>query len=167
MRVVALPSRPVPHGLAPSRGSRSQSSRSESVSLARPTGQDPVRCAAFQRVRDRSVEQRSRSGAVLLPDFCDDPADTVVAVATSHRSAVVLRDDITAAPSTAPLKAPEVDEATARMMQDVPGGPADDQRASSKSVLLNTFVVKKKRCRVYFHRGTLIWETERPPYSKR
>lgn len=54
------------------------------------------------------------------------------------------------------------------MMQDVPGGPvADDQRASSKSVLLNTFVVKKKRCRVYFHRGTLIWETERPPYSKR
>lgn len=38
---------------------------------------------------------------------------------------------------------------------------------SSNSVLLNTFVVKKKRCRVYFHRGTLIWETERPPYSKR
>ncbi|KYN20529.1 hypothetical protein ALC57_07128 [Trachymyrmex cornetzi] len=53
------------------------------------------------------------------------------------------------------------------MMQDIPGGPTDDQRASSKSVLLNTFVVKKKRCRVYFHRGTLIWETERPPYSKR
>lgn len=38
---------------------------------------------------------------------------------------------------------------------------------SSNSVLLNTFIVKKKRCRVYFHRGTLIWETERPPYSKR
>ncbi|KAF7393296.1 hypothetical protein HZH66_009129 [Vespula vulgaris] len=37
---------------------------------------------------------------------------------------------------------------------------------SSKSVLLNTFVVKKKRCRVYFHRGTLIWETERPPYMR-
>jgi len=53
------------------------------------------------------------------------------------------------------------------MMQDISGGPADDQRASSKSVLLNTFIVKKKRCRVYFHRGTLIWETERPPYSKR
>ncbi|XP_071570266.1 ceramide kinase isoform X2 [Temnothorax nylanderi] len=52
------------------------------------------------------------------------------------------------------------------MMQDVAGGPADDQRAASKSVLLNTFVVKKKRCRVYFHRGTLIWETERPPYTR-
>ncbi|XP_018362135.1 PREDICTED: ceramide kinase-like [Trachymyrmex cornetzi] len=52
------------------------------------------------------------------------------------------------------------------MMQDIPGGPTDDQRASSKSVLLNTFVVKKKRCRVYFHRGTLIWETERPPYTR-
>ncbi|XP_066583603.1 ceramide kinase isoform X1 [Prorops nasuta] len=37
---------------------------------------------------------------------------------------------------------------------------------SSKSVLLNTFVIKKKRCRVYFHRGTLIWETERPPYTR-
>jgi len=53
------------------------------------------------------------------------------------------------------------------MTQDIPGAPADDQRAASNSVLLNTFVVKKKRCRVYFHRGTLIWETERPPYSKR
>ncbi|XP_018352225.1 PREDICTED: ceramide kinase [Trachymyrmex septentrionalis] len=52
------------------------------------------------------------------------------------------------------------------MMQDISGGPADDQRASSKSVLLNTFIVKKKRCRVYFHRGTLIWETERPPYTR-
>lgn len=36
----------------------------------------------------------------------------------------------------------------------------------SQTVLLNTFVIKKKRCRVYFHQGTLIWETERPPYSK-
>lgn len=51
------------------------------------------------------------------------------------------------------------------MMQDTPGASADDR--ASKSVLLNTFVVKKKRCRVYLHRGTLIWETERPPYSKR
>jgi len=51
------------------------------------------------------------------------------------------------------------------MMQEIPGAPADDHRAS-KSVLLNTFVVKKKRCRVYLHRGTLVWETERPPYSK-
>lgn len=45
------------------------------------------------------------------------------------------------------------------MMQEI-----SDQ--SSRTVLLNTFVVKKKRCRVYFHRGTLIWETEKPPYSK-
>lgn len=52
------------------------------------------------------------------------------------------------------------------MMQEIPGAAADYQRASSNSVLLNTFVVKKKRCRVYFHRGTLIWETERSPYSK-
>lgn len=50
-------------------------------------------------------------------------------------------------------------------MQDIPGASVDDR--ASKSVLLNTFVVKKKRCRVYLHRGTLIWETERPPYSKR
>lgn len=48
---------------------------------------------------------------------------------------------------------------TARMMQEI-----TDQ--SSRTVLLNTFVVKKKRCKVYFHRGTLIWETEKPPYSK-
>ncbi|RLU21065.1 hypothetical protein DMN91_007681 [Ooceraea biroi] len=51
------------------------------------------------------------------------------------------------------------------MMQEIPGAPADDHRAS-KSVLLNTFVVKKKRCRVYLHRGTLVWETERPPYTR-
>ncbi|KAM0727928.1 Ceramide kinase [Formica fusca] len=50
-------------------------------------------------------------------------------------------------------------------MQDIPGASADDHRAS-KSVLLNTFVVKKKRCRVYLHRGTLIWETERSPYTR-
>lgn len=36
----------------------------------------------------------------------------------------------------------------------------------SQTVLLNTFVIKKKRCRVYFHQGTLIWETERPPYTR-
>ncbi|XP_033220098.1 ceramide kinase isoform X2 [Belonocnema kinseyi] len=36
----------------------------------------------------------------------------------------------------------------------------------SKTVLLNTFVIKRKRCRVYLHRGTLIWETERPPYTR-
>ncbi|KAK1124728.1 hypothetical protein K0M31_006090 [Melipona bicolor] len=46
------------------------------------------------------------------------------------------------------------------MMQEI-----TDQ--SSRTVLLNTFVVKKKRCRVYFHRGTLIWETEKPPYRLR
>jgi hypothetical protein len=34
------------------------------------------------------------------------------------------------------------------------------------TVLLSTFVIKKKRCRVYFHKGTLIWETERTPYSE-
>ncbi|KOC62165.1 Ceramide kinase [Habropoda laboriosa] len=45
------------------------------------------------------------------------------------------------------------------MMQEI-----TDQ--SSRTVLLNTFVVKKKRCRVYFHRGTLIWETEKPPYTR-
>ncbi|CAL1678810.1 unnamed protein product [Lasius platythorax] len=50
------------------------------------------------------------------------------------------------------------------MMQDIPGASVDDR--ASKSVLLNTFVVKKKRCRVYLHRGTLIWETERPPYTR-
>lgn len=49
-------------------------------------------------------------------------------------------------------------------MQDIAGASADDR--TSKSVLLNTFVVKKKRCRVYLHRGTLIWETERPPYTR-
>ncbi|XP_011175344.1 ceramide kinase [Solenopsis invicta] len=49
------------------------------------------------------------------------------------------------------------------MMQDI---SVDDQRASKSAVLLNTFIVKKKRCRVYFHRGTLIWETERPPYTR-
>nr|XP_031847729.1 ceramide kinase isoform X3 [Nomia melanderi] len=45
------------------------------------------------------------------------------------------------------------------MMQEI-----TDQ--SSRTVLLNTFIVKKKRCRVYFHRGTLIWETEKPPYTR-
>jgi hypothetical protein len=33
-------------------------------------------------------------------------------------------------------------------------------------VLLNTFVIRKKRCRVYFHRGTLTWESEGAPYGK-
>ncbi|KAK0095273.1 hypothetical protein PV326_008794 [Microctonus aethiopoides] len=41
-----------------------------------------------------------------------------------------------------------------------------DNDQFSGTVLLNTFVIKKKRCRVYFHRGTLIWETERPPYIR-
>ena len=36
----------------------------------------------------------------------------------------------------------------------------------SEPVLLTTFLIKRKRCRVYFHLGTLIWETERAPYSK-
>jgi hypothetical protein len=33
-------------------------------------------------------------------------------------------------------------------------------------VLLNTFLIRKKRCRVYFHRGTLIWESEGASYCK-
>jgi len=33
-------------------------------------------------------------------------------------------------------------------------------------VLLNTFVIRKKRCRVYFHRGTLTWESEGAPYAR-
>ncbi|XP_046985114.1 ceramide kinase [Schistocerca americana] len=33
-------------------------------------------------------------------------------------------------------------------------------------VLLNTFLIKKKKCRVYFHRGTLTWETEGSPYTR-
>ncbi|KAH0553836.1 ceramide kinase [Cotesia glomerata] len=41
-----------------------------------------------------------------------------------------------------------------------------DNDQFSNSVLLNTFIIKKKRCRVYFHKGTLIWETERPPYIR-
>ncbi|KAF7990695.1 hypothetical protein HCN44_000500 [Aphidius gifuensis] len=36
----------------------------------------------------------------------------------------------------------------------------------SGSVLLSTFIIKKKRCRVYFHRSTLIWETEKQPYTR-
>lgn len=45
----------------------------------------------------------------------------------------------------------------------------DDEVTKTRSfdtVLLTTFVIRKKRCRVYFHRGTLIWETERAPYSE-
>ncbi|KAK3909045.1 Ceramide kinase [Frankliniella fusca] len=33
-------------------------------------------------------------------------------------------------------------------------------------VLLNSFIVKKQRCRVYFHRGVLIWESEGAPYIR-
>nr|CAD7260302.1 unnamed protein product [Timema shepardi] len=33
-------------------------------------------------------------------------------------------------------------------------------------VLLNSFVIKNKRCRVYFHRGKLIWETDGSPYNR-
>jgi hypothetical protein len=33
-------------------------------------------------------------------------------------------------------------------------------------VLLNTFVIRKKRFKVYFHRGTLTWESEGAPYGK-
>jgi hypothetical protein len=33
-------------------------------------------------------------------------------------------------------------------------------------VLLNAFHIKGKRCRVYLHRGVLIWETERRPFSE-
>lgn len=33
-------------------------------------------------------------------------------------------------------------------------------------VLLNTFIIKKQRCRVYFHRGMLKWESEGDPYSR-
>ncbi|XP_012258476.2 ceramide kinase [Athalia rosae] len=41
-----------------------------------------------------------------------------------------------------------------------------DNDHTSDAVLLNTFVIRKKRCKVYFHRGTLIWETERAPYTR-
>lgn len=34
------------------------------------------------------------------------------------------------------------------------------------TVLLNTFVVCKKKCKVYFHHGMLIWETEAPPHCE-
>lgn len=48
--------------------------------------------------------------------------------------------------------------------------PEDEDRqqndVSHGAVLLSTFVIRKKRCRVYFHKNTLIWETERSPYSK-
>nr|CAD7393262.1 unnamed protein product [Timema cristinae] len=33
-------------------------------------------------------------------------------------------------------------------------------------VLLNSFIIKNKRCRVYFHRGRLIWETDGSPYNR-
>ncbi|XP_046405236.1 ceramide kinase isoform X2 [Ischnura elegans] len=41
-----------------------------------------------------------------------------------------------------------------------------EEQQGCESVLLNTFLVRKKRCRVYFHRGTLIWETEMSPYTR-
>lgn len=41
-----------------------------------------------------------------------------------------------------------------------------EEDPSFKTVLLSTFIIKKKRCRVYFHKGTLIWETERTPYTR-
>lgn len=34
-------------------------------------------------------------------------------------------------------------------------------------VLLSTFHMQDKRCRVYLHRGVLIWETERRPHSNK
>ncbi|OXU30438.1 hypothetical protein TSAR_011974 [Trichomalopsis sarcophagae] len=43
---------------------------------------------------------------------------------------------------------------------------ANEGDPSYHTVLLSTFVIRKKRCRVYFHKGTLIWETERPPYTR-
>lgn len=43
------------------------------------------------------------------------------------------------------------------------GEPSGDE---CEPVLLNTFVIKKQRCRVYFHRGLLKWESEGDPYSK-
>ncbi|XP_046682846.1 ceramide kinase [Homalodisca vitripennis] len=33
-------------------------------------------------------------------------------------------------------------------------------------VLLNTFIISKKKFKVYFHRKTLIWERETPPHSR-
>jgi len=101
-------------------------------------------CAIDRRVSRRGISPDGFRGivAVLRIDQC--PRDDVVASSSllNHRRWSSLN-----------------------MMQEIPGAPADDHRAS-KSVLLNTFVVKKKRCRVYLHRGTLVWETERPPYSK-
>ncbi|KAJ8683458.1 hypothetical protein QAD02_019250 [Eretmocerus hayati] len=43
---------------------------------------------------------------------------------------------------------------------------AEEEDPSYRTVLLTTFVIRKKRCRVYFHRGALIWETERSPYRR-
>lgn len=37
---------------------------------------------------------------------------------------------------------------------------------ASDSVLLSTFRIRKKKCRVYLHRGTLVWETESAPYKR-
>uniref|UniRef100_A0A1B6D226 DAGKc domain-containing protein n=1 Tax=Clastoptera arizonana TaxID=38151 RepID=A0A1B6D226_9HEMI len=34
------------------------------------------------------------------------------------------------------------------------------------TVLLNTFIIEKKKCKVYFHRGTFIWENEAPPHTR-
>ncbi|XP_058809040.1 ceramide kinase isoform X2 [Phymastichus coffea] len=46
------------------------------------------------------------------------------------------------------------------------GTANEDEDPMRGTVLLTTFVIRRKRCRVYFHRGTLVWETERPPYTR-
>ncbi|XP_065349487.1 ceramide kinase [Cloeon dipterum] len=45
---------------------------------------------------------------------------------------------------------------------------ATDQNTGAVNdvVLLNSFLIKGKRCRVYLHRGVLVWETERRPYKR-
>lgn len=34
---------------------------------------------------------------------------------------------------------------------------------TQQSVLLTTFTSKKKRYKVFFHQGKIIWDNERPP----
>ena len=43
----------------------------------------------------------------------------------------------------------------------------EEEDSNCKTVLLTSFIIRKKRCRVYFHQNTLIWETEKKlPYSE-
>lgn len=42
----------------------------------------------------------------------------------------------------------------------------NEESNDSDSVLLNTFHIKKKRCRVYLHKNNLTWESDEYPYSE-